>query len=246
MKPLLHVSAAQASLVHDRRMASVQTRRLFIASAAAALALAVPFAASAKDDDNGGGNSGSGGGNSGGGNSGNGGGNSGGGSNSGSGNSGGGNSGGGNSGNGGGGPGNSGSGSSGGNSGSGNSGSGGSGSSGSGSSGSGSSGPGAGGSARPSDDDGENRGRGSSVRANVPAADQDAALEAVRHGFAVPFSLVIPVVRESTPGSILDAKLLRTNTGDYVYSVLVLQDGGRYRTVRVDAKRNRVIDVRQR
>jgi uncharacterized membrane protein YkoI len=54
------------------------------------------------------------------------------------------------------------------------------------------------------------------------------------------------VVRAVAPGKILDVKLVPNQTGGWNYWVLVLQADGRYQDVRVDGKRNRVIEIRRR
>ncbi|MCZ8097903.1 MAG: hypothetical protein O9972_08305 [Burkholderiales bacterium] len=73
--------------------------------------------------------------------------------------------------------------------------------------------------------------------------DQDVAREAVAKGQAVPFDRVIGTVRQAMPGDILDVKVGRSASG-LTYNVTVLARDGWYREVVVDARRNRVLEVR--
>lgn len=83
------------------------------------------------------------------------------------------------------------------------------------------------------DDRGRGNGRG----------DQDVARDAVARGQAVPFDRVIGTVRQAMPGEILDVKVGRAS-GGLTYNVTVLARDGWYREVVVDARRNRVLEVR--
>ena len=74
--------------------------------------------------------------------------------------------------------------------------------------------------------------------------DQDIAREAVTRGQAVPFDKVMATVRTAVPGDILDVKVSRNPSGSMTYTVTVLAKDGWYRDVIVDARRNRVLDVR--
>lgn len=65
-------------------------------------------------------------------------------------------------------------------------------------------------------------------------------------GVAVPLAKVLPTVRATTEGVVLDVKLKRLESGVLVYDVMVLSAAGEYRSIVVDAKRNRIIDMRQR
>ena len=62
-------------------------------------------------------------------------------------------------------------------------------------------------------------------------------------GQAVPFDRVIGTVRQAMPGDILDVKVGRSASG-LTYNVTVLARDGWYREVVVDARRNRVLEVR--
>lgn len=73
--------------------------------------------------------------------------------------------------------------------------------------------------------------------------DQDVARDAVARGQAVPFDRVIGTVRQAMPGEILDVKVGRSSAG-LTYNVTVLARDGWYREVVVDARRNRVLEVR--
>lgn len=77
-------------------------------------------------------------------------------------------------------------------------------------------------------------------------AEQDAAREVVRRGGALPLADVLPTVRQAAPGRILDVRLAPDPTGAWHYHVLVLQPDGRYRDVRVDGKRNKILEIRRR
>ena len=74
--------------------------------------------------------------------------------------------------------------------------------------------------------------------------DQDIAREAVTRGQAVPFDKVLATVRSTVPGSVLDVKVSRNQAGTMTYTVTVLAKDGWYRDVVVDARRNRVLEVR--
>lgn len=87
--------------------------------------------------------------------------------------------------------------------------------------------------------------RGAQGRGRDPGrGDQDIAREAVTRGQAVPFDQVMTTVRSAVPGEILDVKVSRNPSGAMTYTVTVLARDGWYRDVLVDARRNRVLDVR--
>ena len=90
------------------------------------------------------------------------------------------------------------------------------------------------------DEDGGRRGRGA---ANLAP---DIAREAVSKGWALSLGAVLPTVAAAVPGDILDVHLQQVRGGDWVYEVLVLTPDRRYRQVLVDARRNRILQIRRR
>lgn len=72
--------------------------------------------------------------------------------------------------------------------------------------------------------------------------DHDLARQAVARGQALPLADILPTVREASPGEVLDVQLGRLPSGRLVYDVTVLARDGRYRTVRVDAMGNRILE----
>lgn len=62
-------------------------------------------------------------------------------------------------------------------------------------------------------------------------------------GTAVPLSHVIPIVKAKVGGDILDVKVKHLVSGVMVYDITVLTVEGRYRSVVVDAERNRIIGM---
>jgi hypothetical protein len=133
--------------------------------------------------------------------------------------------------------------------GSGSSGSGGSGSSGSG--GSGSSGSGSSGSSGSDSGGGGGTGGGGPAQGATVSArpailtPEEKARDIVKSGLARPFATVLPTVRQAQPGDILNILLMPSPQG-YIYEVWVLAKDGRNLAVRVDAVRNKLIDIRSR
>ncbi|MEJ1160348.1 PepSY domain-containing protein [Prosthecomicrobium sp. N25] len=82
-------------------------------------------------------------------------------------------------------------------------------------------------------------------RRSAQRAEQELARELVATGRAVPFASVMPVVARAAPGRVVDVRIVPDGIGAWTYWVLVLQADGQYRDVRVDARRNRVIEVRR-
>jgi uncharacterized membrane protein YkoI len=65
-------------------------------------------------------------------------------------------------------------------------------------------------------------------------------------GWALPLKQVLPVARSAAPGDVLEVYLGRATNGAWFYAITILSTDGRYREVYVDARRNRVIEVRRR
>ena len=57
---------------------------------------------------------------------------------------------------------------------------------------------------------------------------------------------VLPTVAAAAPGDVLEVDLVRGAASGWRYEILVLTRQGRYREVIVDARRNVVIEVRER
>ena len=87
---------------------------------------------------------------------------------------------------------------------------------------------------------------GNSVSGERRQSDQDRAREAVARGSALSLGKVVPTVHAAAPGKILDVGLDRAAGGGWVYAFTVLGEDGRYRSVTVDAQRNRILEIRQR
>ena len=67
------------------------------------------------------------------------------------------------------------------------------------------------------------------------------ARQAVKKGEAVSLSAVLPKVRASYPGDVLEVDLRRHASGEWRYELLVLGSDGLYREIIVDARRNRIL-----
>ena len=91
---------------------------------------------------------------------------------------------------------------------------------------------------------GRSKGQGGSGAWNNSGSSE--ARGAVSRGIALPLDRVIPVVRKAVPGKVLDVDLQQWATGGWVYKFLVLNKGGTYQEVFVDALRNRIVRVRER
>jgi hypothetical protein len=74
----------------------------------------------------------------------------------------------------------------------------------------------------------------------------DVARAAVNSGAAVPLSTVLPVVRSSVPGEVLEVDLRQAESGDWRYFILVPGRDRQYHEVLVDARSSRVLGIRRR
>ena len=73
---------------------------------------------------------------------------------------------------------------------------------------------------------------------------QAIASAAVREGAIQPFSNILQTALERTPGSLLSVNLTKLPSQTWVYSLVILRDSGIYSHVKVDAKENRIIEVK--
>ncbi len=78
---------------------------------------------------------------------------------------------------------------------------------------------------------------------NTPA---ELAVEAVKKGWVLPLDDILRTVSKTVSGEVLEVDLCRTQRGDWRYAFLVLTKERRYYEVVVDARRNQVIQARQR
>jgi hypothetical protein len=100
-------------------------------------------------------------------------------------------------------------------------------------------------------DDGGGRGRGrggddGQGRTGWGSTSSERAREAVSQGWALGLSTVLPTVSRAVPGQVLEVDLRRTWSGDWRYEFLVLTRDRRYQEVTVDARSNRVLQIRRR
>ncbi|WP_414470816.1 PepSY domain-containing protein [Microvirga sp. M2] len=102
-------------------------------------------------------------------------------------------------------------------------------------------------------DDGGGRGRGrggDDARAGAFAGwgstSSDHAREAVSQGQALTLSSVLPTVSKAVPGQVLEVDLRQTWNGEWWYEFLVLTRDRRYQEVVVDARRNKILQIRRR
>jgi hypothetical protein len=106
---------------------------------------------------------------------------------------------------------------------------------------------------RGGDDDGQGRGRGrggddarAAAHAGWGSTSSDNAREAVSQGWALALSTVLPTVSKAVPGQVLEVDLRQSWGGEWRYEFLVLTQDRRYQEVVVDARRNKVLQVRRR
>lgn len=113
-----------------------------------------------------------------------------------------------------------------------------------------------------SDDDGNgggsgsNSGKGSSSRGSGSSDDrkevtwrrlsQDDVRRAVSAGTFQSLSRVLKTVEARRPGTVVSVDLLESSRGSAVYDIVVVADGNQFFRVFVDARRNRVLEVRRR
>ncbi len=109
-----------------------------------------------------------------------------------------------------------------------------------------------GGRGRGGEDGGRGRGRGRGGD-DMPAqaggwgsTSPDRAREAVSQGWALALSTVLPTVSKAVPGQVLEVDLRQSWAGDWRYEFLVLTRDRRYQEVTVDARSNRILQIRRR
>ncbi len=93
--------------------------------------------------------------------------------------------------------------------------------------------------------DGRDGGDDRSGKGGWSEAGLDRAQAAVRAGRIQPLAEILPVVRNKTPGRVLDVTLLR-NGSAYRYEVLVLGPSGIYQEVTINASTREILSVRKR
>src|SRR5215218_5156483 len=100
--------------------------------------------------------------------------------------------------------------------------------------------------------DGQGRGRGrggddarAAAHAGWGSTSSDNAREAVSQGWALALSTVLPTVSKAVPGQVLEVDLRQSWGGEWRYEFLVLTQDRRYQEVVVDARRNKVLQVRR-
>lgn len=74
----------------------------------------------------------------------------------------------------------------------------------------------------------------------------DSARQAAQDGLIVSLGSVLSVVRAAVPGDILEVDLRFAGAGEWRYELLILDGTGHYREVVVDARRNRILQMRRR
>ncbi|WP_243369911.1 PepSY domain-containing protein [Microvirga solisilvae] len=101
-------------------------------------------------------------------------------------------------------------------------------------------------------DDGESgrgRGRGGDDAqgwSGWGSTSSESARDAVSHGWALGLGVVLPTVSKAVPGQVLEVDLHRTRSGGWQYEFLVLTRDRRYFEVVVDARANRILQIRRR
>ena len=104
------------------------------------------------------------------------------------------------------------------------------------------------------DDGGQGRGRGRGGD-DAPAGaygggwgstSSDHARQAVSEGWALALSTILPTVTKAVPGQVLEVDLRQSWSGEWRYEFLVLSRDRRYQEVVVDARRNRILQIRSR
>jgi hypothetical protein len=108
---------------------------------------------------------------------------------------------------------------------------------------------------QPSGDYGQGRSGRSSGRNGTNAARDgyqwgsstaDSARQAAQDGLIVSLGSVLSVVRAAVPGDVLEVDLRFAGAGEWRYELLILDGTGHYREVVVDARRNRILQMRRR
>jgi len=71
-------------------------------------------------------------------------------------------------------------------------------------------------------------------------ADQDEARDALRKGKIMPLSAILEIVTKREPGTVMEVEL-ETKDGKLTYRIEVLNDKGRRREIRLDARNGNVL-----
>ena len=73
---------------------------------------------------------------------------------------------------------------------------------------------------------------------------QALASKAVGEGAILPLSEIMRTALDRTPGTLMSLNLSKTANQTWVYSLVILRDDGIYSQLTIDAKENRVIEVK--
>ena len=80
----------------------------------------------------------------------------------------------------------------------------------------------------------------SASRTIVRHADQDEARDALRKGKIMPLTAILEIVTKREPGTVMEVEL-ETKDGKLTYRIEVLNDKGRRREIRLDARNGNVL-----
>ena len=80
----------------------------------------------------------------------------------------------------------------------------------------------------------------SSSRSSTKHSDQDEARDAVRTGKIMPLTAILEIVTKREPGTVMEVEL-ETKNGKLTYRIEVLNDKGRRREIRLDARSGEVL-----
>jgi hypothetical protein len=86
----------------------------------------------------------------------------------------------------------------------------------------------------------------SSTRSTGKRSDQDRALAAEKRGRILPYGRIVKVVTQNVPGDIIRVRLIENVGSDFIYEVTVLDDGGRYTKVSLNARTGKVLNKKRR
>ncbi|WP_457089124.1 PepSY domain-containing protein [Microvirga sp. P5_D2] len=101
------------------------------------------------------------------------------------------------------------------------------------------------------DDGGQGRGRGRGGdamqgRTGWGSTSSENARDAVSHGWALGLGVVLPTVSKAVPGQVLEVDLRQSWSGEWRYEFLILTRERHYLEVVVDARANRILQIRRR
>ena len=80
----------------------------------------------------------------------------------------------------------------------------------------------------------------SSSRTVTKHSDQDEARDAVRKGRIMPLTAILEIVTKREPGTVMEVEL-ETKDGKVTYRIEILNDKGRRREIRLDARSGEVL-----